>query len=396
MMPRATAFPSFTDQDSGRTVLELTTGPRGHYPLYYFVPSHTADGRYLVVHEENDGEVQLQRLDLESGARETFTAGNTPEAGWAIWCVPATRGIYNHLSALNTATGDCFWFQDAAGQPGTLSLHAGHVPSLRTRRVLELPGRIPIGQSACSPEGRHFAFIHADYDSFRAGLAQREQLGHEVWRRQTPCVIGLVDTATGSYRKVIALDYHVHHVIFADDEHLLINHLPDGNGIWTIRLDGARESIRVLREPNAQGRVCHQVVTAKGIYYEAFATFTGAHESLAGWCDFTSGRFEERPLPATGYAHTGFDPAGEMLFYEVSGEVHALYAWLFPKDPERREFRLLRRLPPYPRRGQMYHAHPFLGPERRWLYYTEVVDGTPQVRALDVSDLADRSDCWWR
>lgn len=50
---------------------------------------------------------------------------------------------------------------------------------------------------------------------------------------------------------------------------------------------------------------------------------------------------------------------------------------------------VLRELTPIVR-GQRYHAHPFLGPERRWLYFVEVVDGYSQVCALDVSDLTGK------
>ncbi len=42
-------------------------------------------------------------------------------------------------------------------------------------------------------------------------------------------------------------------------------------------------------------------------------------------------------------------------------------------DPARQRVEMLRELTPIVR-GQRYHAHPFLGPERRWLYFVEVVD----------------------
>ena len=47
---------------------------------------------------------------------------------------------------------------------------------------------------------------------------------------------------------------------------------------------------------------------------------------------------------------------------------------------------MLRELTPIIR-GQRYHAHPFLGPERGWLYFVEVIDGFSQICALDVEVL---------
>jgi len=64
-------------------------------------------------------------------------------------------------------------------------------------------------------------------------------------------------------------------------------------------------------------------------------------------------------------------------------------------DAGRRELRLLRGLPPYPGHGQRFHAHPFLGPDRRWVHFTEAVDGVSQVCRLDIADLAARDGCGW-
>ena len=54
---------------------------------------------------------------------------------------------------------------------------------------------------------------------------------------------------------------------------------------------------------------------------------------------------------------------------------------------------LLRSLEPIIR-GQRFHAHPLLGSDRRWLYFTEVVNGYSQVHALDVADLVDLDEYW--
>ena len=91
-------------------------------------------------------------------------------------------------------------------------------------------------------------------------------------------------------------------------------------------------------------------------------------------------------LPGMGYVHTGLDPEGRFLFFENMGDTHEVLSAHFPHDPERFRLNLLRRLGPIPF-GQRYHAHPFLSPDREWMYFTEVVDGFSQVSAVDVSDL---------
>lgn len=383
------------DAVTGRTLRRLTSAPANSYPLYYFIPSITADDRYLVFHSERDGWVQLYRMDLESGRIVQLTAATTRESGWAIWCEPHLRGVYNHLSALNQATGEVAYFQDE-------EIRAVRLDTLAGRVLHRMPGRTPIGQTGFSPDGRLFAFIHADAAHFRRAISDREALGnmgrfswpkdHQNWRNSVPTTISVLDTAGGGCRDVVRLDYHVHHVMFADNQRLLVNHPKNDPGMWTIRTDGTDR--RHLRPRDAHGVVVHQVVTAAGIFYEAVGGPPGSRNRL-GCYDLARQTWEEVPLPdLDGYVHTGWDPAGRFLFFEHHGNTHQLISLHFPFRKERTRTQVLRTMPPYPRPGQRYHAHPFLSPGRKWLFYTEVVDGFSQVCALDVADLVDREEYW--
>jgi hypothetical protein len=365
----------------------LTAGPAAHYPLYYYVPSITHDGRWMVVHRELDGDVQLARLDLHSGALDVFTRGRGQRCGWAMWCREDTGGIFAHLSCMDPGQGRAFWFEDGPGGQGDMEVWAGALSDLSRVRIARLPGRIPVGQSACSPDGRWLALLHAEHDFWRGRIAGRDRVlpDHEVWRAGTAVEAGLIDTLTGTYRRVAALDFHVHHVLFADASHLLLNHLPDGNGMWVLPLEGGLRERRVLRPPDDHGRVCHQQVTPRGIFYEVFNAWTGDHPTRAGLCEWPSGRCREFALPLHGYTHIGRDPEGRRWFFEVAGkEYHYLYS--LEGDlcaGEAPSARILCKLPPYPGHGQRYHAHPFLGPDSR-LHFTTVVAGHPQVARLQV------------
>lgn len=376
-----------TDPQTGRTLRQLTSASAFSYPLYYFVDSITPDNRYLVFHSERSGWVQLYRLNLHSGEIVQLSDGHTRDSGWAIWCEHRTRGVYNHLAALNRVGREVWYFQDE-------ELRATHLDTLENRRVLDLSGRVSIGQSGFSPDGRHYAFIHADRAAFTQALADREALqvmrqpfDSQAWRDTIACTIGLIDTATGVYRDVIEVPYHIHHVFFLDNRRLLINHVRGENGMWSVAIDGTEQ--RVLR-PRGQGRgaVCHNVITERGIFYEANEDVEGERRVWIGRYDLTDDSFTETPLTGMGYVHTGRDPAGLATFYEnqMGTGAHQLLWVRDPFDPEQQRVEVLRDLTPIVR-GQRYHAHPFLGPERRWLYFVEVVDGYSQVCALDVADL---------
>jgi len=196
-------FRDTTDPVTGLRLRQWTSAAAHSYPLYYFVPSHTPDGRWLVLHGERGGWVQLYRLDLVSGERVRLTQGRTYRSGWAVWCERNLRGIY------------------------------------------------------------------------------------------------------------------VHHLLFVSDEELLVNHVRGDSGMWTVRLDGTGQ--HVLRPRDGHGVPCHQVVTERGIFYEANDYATGERVVHMGRCHPGTGRFEEIPVPGMGYVHTGNDPAGRFLFGEDDG-----------------------------------------------------------------------------
>jgi hypothetical protein len=389
-----------TDPETGRTLWQLTDSRSNNYPLYYFTPSVTPDGRFLVFHSERTGAVQLHRLDLQSGEIGQLTDGHTADAGWAVWCEWHLSGIYNHLSAIHPTRGQVYYFQDD-------EIRCSEVATFGDWQIARLPaGRMPIGQSAFSPDGRHFAYIHADAKRYRALLEWRqtqtamgqfnwERDHHDRFRNAVGATLAVVDTSSGAERTVIAADYHFHHVLFVDNETLLINHPRGCAGMWTIGIDGT--GIRHLRPGEAAGAhgamVNHQVITDRGIVYEAVAYGNG-NKTYFGRYDPRTDTFTEALLPIEGYAHAGFDPAGRFDFVEVAGARHELLAVRPQAAPEAPlDIERLRTLRSPDHNDQRHHAHPFLARDRRRLYFTDWSEqGFAQVFALDVADLVAETD----
>jgi hypothetical protein len=288
-----------------------------------------------------------------------------------------------------------YYFQDE-------EVRCTHLDTLVNRAVHRMPGRIPIGQSSFSPDGRHYAFIHADRRNFVEVMSDLEALRNMRpqktfdFRPRIPATIGLIETETGKYRHIVELDFHVHHVIFADNQRVLVNHIRDGHGMWIIGIDGS--GMRTLRPPDEHGSIVHQVVTKAGIFYEAVGDRAagGTRKNWFGRYDLAADTFDEVLLPEIdGYVHTGLDSAGRFLFFEEHGRKHRLFSLHHPRRAAGRQLKALREMALYPAPGgQRYHAHPFLSPDRKWLFYTEVIDGHSQVCAIDVQDLVDLDEYW--
>lgn len=360
-------------------ITHLTRGPDAHYPLYYFVPSHTPDGRYLVLHRERDDEVQLVRLDQETGETRQITRGQSRNCGWQIWDRVDVNGVYDHLSAMSSAHPVLAWFEDSGGRPGELEVRLAHVPTLETKRLAALPGRIPVGQPCFSPDGNLFACLHAERERWQAGLAGRDRVlgDHERWRQRTPVTCSVFDTRSGNEEYRHDIPFHVHHVLFVDASHLLLNHDRDGNGMWSLSLERGVFSHRSLRPRNRNGRVCHQIVTKRGIFYEAWDRWGDTMPTQGGVLNWPEGDYGETLLPERGYTHTGNDPEGLLRFYEVAGRRHLLYQ-LHADNTHT----VLAELPPYPHPGQRWHAHPFIGPRRDGICFTLEVEGRSQVARI--------------
>lgn len=375
----------WADPETGRKIRQVTSSRSNNYPLYYFIPTTTVDGRFLVFHSERSGWVQLYRMEIATGEIVQLTDGTTRDSGWAIWCEYHVRGIFNHISALNVVRSEVYYFQDN-------ELRATDLLTLENRLVAKLGRRISIGQTSFSPDGKRFAFIHADHDQFRTAVADREALAnmgreidHQAWRNALPTTISVVDTSTGEMRTVVELDYHVHHVLWIDDQTLLVNHPRNDMGMWTIGIDGS--GYHHLRPRDEHGAVCHQIITRRGILYDAY----GADgDSWFGVYDLVTHTHREVFLPGVKYAHTGNDPAGELYFVDSRSGVEEIFTIHEPFGPARFELRRFRKLNKMLREGQRHHCHPFLSPDRKTMFWTEVIDGFSQICSTDVKDLTCR------
>ena len=351
--------------ETGRPAIQLTRGDAQCYPLYYYVPSITGDGRYLIYHRAADGQLQLHRLDLHSAQSVQLTHATAADTQWRPWCVDSGRGVLDHRSALNVARGRVVYFDGNA-------VRAVDVQSLADELLFEIPaGRDPYGRTCCTPDGRWFVYIHVPEGS--------------IWGE--PCrgaVVAAYDFDTRRQRTLCHIDAAVFHVTDYSNTHFVVTHPAEGPGM--LLTDFNRNRCDLLRDG-----VIHCPCTERGIAYEV------PEERRLGLMDPLDRRWFEFLMPEFfQYLHTGRDPEGRLFFYENSTDwdrfdVHDMYALVrLDRNGDHQWLRLTGNWPTYVG-GQKAHFHPQLTPDRRWILFTggDSNDQTCHMFLLDVSDLSD-------
>ncbi len=380
-MPLSDRFKRLKAPGTGRTAVQLTSGKVFCYPLYYFIPSITKDAKYLIYHRAGDGEVQLHRLNLQTGESVQITKGDTPKTGWDNWCPEAGRGVLDHRSVLNVATGQVVYFTGEKGD----TVHSVDIATLKDLVLFKLPeGYRAAGQNCITPDGRWFVYIESPTDSWYRRPVKGKQARVVAYNFQ------------GKERRVLCtIDSHIHHVIPYDNERFIFCHPPNGMGmLMTDLTSGKYEYLRAgdpgvsvkAGDNTVRGHVCHFVATTRGIVYEVIPTsgkgnYSGLYDPL------TRSRFEF-PLPrAFGYTHTGWDPQGRLWFWEDAKRHHIVAARSIGVEGSE-FFDLTGEWKTYGG-GQKSHFHPQLTPDRKWIMF---VGGDPKTKTnhiflLDASDL---------
>ncbi|HXG39565.1 MAG TPA: hypothetical protein VNJ28_01350 [Candidatus Limnocylindrales bacterium] len=379
------SFPRVRAPGTGRPAVQVTSGPGFCYPLYYYVPSLTGDGRHLVFHRAAAGEVQLYRVDLATGQELRLTWATAEETWWRPWCSDAGTGVLDHRSALDVARGEVIFFDGRA-------VRSADVVSDRTRDLFELPAdRLAIGQNCVTPDGRWFVYIHADRDAY-LGLFAGDPDFEGYWRRRHEARathLAAFDLETGEHRTLLVVDSPLHHVLAYDERRLLVCHPTAEPGMLLTDLEGGWYA-HLRTQDLAGGKVCHFVGTRRGVAYEVL---WGRDGLRAGLYDLDSRRCYEFPLPASfGYVHTGRDPEGaRWLFENHTPATHELH-FLVRHDPARGD-EWLALTGDWPTYGdpdaQKAHFHPQVVLDGRWVLMTagDPVTRTNQIFLLDVSDL---------
>ena len=100
----------YLDPLTGRRVRQLTDSPAEDYHLYFYNPSITPDGKYLIFFSERTGLSNLFRLDLHSGEIVQLTAARPVRAEYWPF-TEAVQGVGASLAAIGNHGQEVFYFE---------------------------------------------------------------------------------------------------------------------------------------------------------------------------------------------------------------------------------------------------------------------------------------------
>jgi hypothetical protein len=374
-----------TDSQTGRKLIQLTSGEQFDMPMYYFIPTYGRDGKTIVFqrYDAKTGEVQLYKIHVDSGATTQLTAAKTRNSLWRPHLQPPGFGVRDLLCAVNTAKNEVIYFDDR-------EIRAVNIDTLADRVIGRVPeDRTPSGLTGVSPNGKLFCYPHFDRAWWEANLPPKKQ--PERWEPKDSA-LDVLDIETGKVTTLMYVNFWITHANFYDNDRILFCHTATDYAVLMtdLRHPGQYENIRTH---SVDGWPNHYNVTSKGIMYEMLSNQRSG-PTVAGIYDpDTRKRREYRLDMGQGRLHIGRDPDARLWFFEtlVDGKPTIVY---FPKlDAKALNPGVQLMSGDYATysNNQRSHFHPSVTPDRKHILFTggDARNQTNHLFLLDIADLAD-------
>lgn len=382
-------FKRFNDNTTGREIIKLTEGDAFCYPMYYFIPTFSKRQKYLIYHRLTNEELQLYRLDMTTGENVKMTNAKYNDTEWYPWTQGTSSGVLDNRSVVNVEKNMVI-FMDGN------DVRTIDIRSLDDKHLFTIPSdRMAIGQNCVTPDGKWFVYIHHDreqFDRYRYEC-KNGQIDNYTLRSQSKGTrLDAYNLVTGENRNLVTINSPIHHVLSYDNEHVIFCHLANENAMLLTDIKGGW--YKHMRTQDDKGAVCHFLPTKKGVCYEVLGKHSNNNGGNYGglYNPFNNERFEF-PLPMHfGYTHTGWDPDGDIFFYENSNpkeDIHNIY-YAREINPNGKDIweRLISDWKCYGD-GQKSHFHPTIAPDRDWMLFTADDDETKtnHIYLMSVRDL---------
>lgn len=361
------------DPSTGRTLVQITAGDCFDYPLYYYVPTVTGDGREIIFFRYEADQVQHYKIEAETGLTTKLTDASTANCLWRPYLYARqAMGVRDLMSAFSPAGGELVYLDGNR-------VRALRVDSLADRVVHELPGdRIPCATTGVSTDGAWFCFAHADREQWWTCLADgAARTGLRGVR------LDAIRLESGERRTLLEVDHWITHCFFYDRTRILFGHAAHEHAILMTDLQGGYYThLRTMRDGL---QTCHYQATDRGVVYEV-VTHGQRETGLIGRCDPDTMRRAEYQTSRPVY-HIGHDREGR-LWFDSDGRI-SYFPTLKP-GVLNAPVDLTGPLRTYSE-GQRSHLHAAVTPNRRHILFTggDPANETNHLFLLDIADVGE-------
>ena len=373
----------YQDPLTGRRVRQLTNSQAEDYHLYFYNPSITPDGKYLIFLSERTGLSNLFRLNLQSCEILQLTdAQPVPAQYWPF--TESIQGVGSCLPAIGNHGQEVFYFE------GT-DLFAVEIESLKRRQLLSLPADRRPSMLQANAAGDMLVFATWDEALFLE-RSQRAYAGEkfpdERFFQETTSTILRVEAESGSAEEVLRKEkFWINHVHLNphNPELILFCHeyseLPDR--MWL--LDVANRQCEIVPGQGANEWYQHEFWSADGKRLCFHGGVTGDNIlGFCGWCapDGTDYIKAYHNTSGRAYAHYNLHPDGQTMV--TDGEARPGCISKVQLRDGCQEFEILCRHDSYTfGDDQRCHPHPSFTPDGKQVIFTSNRTGSSNVYITD-------------
>ncbi|WP_186445864.1 oligogalacturonate lyase family protein [Paenibacillus cremeus] len=251
------------DEQTGRTVTQLTSLAGNHHHLYFTSNSFTADNRHvLYISDLGTGNPNLFKLTLDDGAAVQLTDNRDGYMqSYVYYDGNPYRGLAKASPSFAPVAGKLLYIQ---GDEARLL----DVDTLEERTIYVLPEHVMTGFTHLSGDGRYACIPYIDAPAFEVGEGNPFGLIRDkVKKEQMLSYIIVIDTTNGETLYSFSHQGWVTHVQFhPNDPHIVLFNHEGGmvqQRIWMYD-HGTISKVRDQSDGGASLWICHEMWTSDG------------------------------------------------------------------------------------------------------------------------------------
>ena len=373
----------YPDPLTGRRVRQLTHSPAEDYHLYFYNPSVTPDGKYLIFISERSGISNLFRLDLESGEIVQLTDAQPARAEYWPF-TEAIKGVGSCLPAIGNHGQEVFYFE------GT-NLFAVDIESLKGRQLLSVPADRRPSMLQTNVDGDTLVFATWDEALFmeRSRRAYAgEKFPDEHFFQETTSTIMRVEAESGRAEELLCREnFWINHVHVNPQNRDLIlfcheySELPDR--MWLLNV--ASRQCQPIPGQGTNEWYQHEFWSADGKRACFHGGLTGDNLlGFCGWCSPDGADYTKAYHNTSGraYAHYNLHIDGQTMV--TDGEARPGCISKVHLREGCQEFEILCRHDSYTfGDDQRCHPHPSFTPDGRQVIFTSNRTGSSNIYLTD-------------